>query len=132
MVTTANVISLGPPPATSTRGIGRRAKYRASCSISDKSTGTIRGLRGLSRLRGSLAQRTLPALQLTAVRCGRVPGAPALRDRPAAPCHPQPLGGSTFSRSASLSYVSFTPRHGLCGVVGHMAKYDESPVPRGT
>src|SRR6266702_3133932 len=47
------------------------------------------GMRVLSRLRGSLAQRTLPALQLTFVRCWRGPGAPALRERPAAPCHPQ-------------------------------------------
>ncbi len=46
-------------------------------------------MRVLSRLRGSLAQRTLPALQLTFVRCWRGPGAPALRERPAAPCHPQ-------------------------------------------
>ena len=40
-------------------------------------------MRVLSRLRGSLAQRTLPALQLTSVRCGRGPrGTRASRETP--------------------------------------------------
>ena len=50
-------------------------------------------MRVLSRLRGSLSQRTLPADR--AIRCahvaGRVPGAPALRELSPAPCHPRDL-----------------------------------------
>src|SRR5438270_153191 len=34
-------VSLVPPPATSPRGTGRRAKYRASCSISINCTGSF-------------------------------------------------------------------------------------------
>ena len=48
-------------------------------------------MRVLSRLRGSLAQRTLPALQLTSVRCGRGPrGTRASRETPFAvpPAYP--------------------------------------------
>src|SRR5205814_2950736 len=37
-------VSLVPPPATSPRGTGRRAKYRASCSISINSSGCSRRL----------------------------------------------------------------------------------------
>jgi len=67
-------------------------------------------LRVLSRLRGSLPQRTLPALQLAIARCGQVPGAPALRERPAAPCHPQlpDRRDATADPSASPFLISFS------------------------
>src|SRR5205814_4210145 len=79
--------------------------------------------------RGSLPQRTLPALQLTTVRCGRVPAAPALRVRPAAPCHPPgrcpsylpsatrmtwpPSGAAVTPPSAAFSTMTATTTVGL-------------------
>src|SRR5438876_10704710 len=78
------------------RAISRRAKYRTR----DRSPSLVRAsvapkrLRVLSRLRGSLPQRTLPAFQLTAFAAGGSPGHPRFaRD---------PLRRATRSSSRAL------------------------------
>src|SRR5438552_3656575 len=143
----------GPAGVRSTELRARSPLILAGCGC----VTSLRGLSGarcvriprvLSRSSGSCpgyAGRPLsapsPPLQLTFVRCGQVPGAPALRERPAAPCHPQPASrhpqpaprhpqpaprhpqpaprhpqpGSIFCRSDAFLSL-FHARHGSCGV----------------
>src|SRR5437773_1120129 len=74
---------------SSTTSLTSAAASPNAALLDHETAGPVPGSsRVLSRLRGSLPQRTLPALQLTSFAAGGGPGAPALRERPAAPCHP--------------------------------------------
>src|SRR5438105_4442219 len=139
-------VSLVPPPATSPRGTGRRAKYRASCSISINSSWLRMRHQPAGPVRGSgpCPRRTLPTFRVVRFRSlrGWVPGAPAARAQPARPCHRR-LRRATRShrgRPSSSFFVDRTrflkslsrPACLMRSTTGQMAKYDEVRVPRGT
>ncbi len=77
-------------------------------------------MRVLSRLRGSLAQRTLPALRLTSVRCGRGPrGTRASRETP--------LRRATRTLANPLSVV-FVQKEGFGNATGRRGRASDVRV----
>src|SRR5207302_4671110 len=82
-------VSLVPPPATSPRGTGRRAKYRASCSISINSSWLRMRHQPAGPVRGSgpCPRRTSPPFASFAFAhsAGGSPGHPRLVHNPLAP-----------------------------------------------
>src|SRR5947207_7117300 len=148
-------VSLVPPPATSPRGTGRRAKYRALCSISINSSwlrmrhqpaGPVRAASPsgaptpwavpsphpphLSRRSLSLTPRVGPR---GTPRLVHNPLAPATRRlRRATRSHRgRPSSSFSVDRTRFLKSLS-RPACLMRSTTGQMAKYDEVRVPRGT
>src|SRR5438094_4914213 len=116
------------------RGTGKRAKYRARARSPSILAG-FRSTEGLGSCLGVGAARSptgpLPTTWNRSLLTRPVNGSRATRS----PRHPQPFRAPRPSNPVDRRRFlkSLSPRHVECGVIrDKMAKYDESPVPRGT